>query len=470
MSERFFVLGVVAFAATIGFLVVAWLRGRSPATIDDPSILAAGPPPAMTAATATIVSGGPVRTAFMAALLDLASRDEIEFRREGTNRGVDRVGIAIHGTETGDERVLRNRRRPIGEAEAWLLAQLRVAPSIGDLRRVVGLAPAMGPLSALAGGMGLASMLTRAGMATADGDDSEAAREQREHGLTTGPPLDAATLERAYETRKGHPMPEAARERLETMMAAAASATASTLGAPGEPEDATANPADLYITAEEARRLRMPILFGTMLERYASRHGWLAGLGIVRRLAWRAIGWVELAAGLALVVVGSEIEVWALVWIGFGLAAGGLVTLPFAPVVARRTPAGAMVRAQLAAYGRTLHATFASAGSMDDVVAGSRLAWLESPDQVLAWGIALGLQWDVEQLLARSSPPGAETASAPGPAEVLHDAAARWFPWWYATHEGAAKAPGAAARVSLNPAAMFAGIEAIGSETGTGLV
>ena len=207
MSERFFILGVIAFAATIGFLVVAWLRCRSPATVDDPSILAAGPPPAMTAATATIVTGGTSRTAFMAALLDLASRDEIAFRREGTNRGVDRVGIAIHGTETDDPRVLRNRRRPIGEAEAWLLAQLRVAPSIAKLREVAALAPAMRPLSALAGGMGLASALMRAGMATAEGDDSEAAREQREHGLTAGPPPDAATLERAYETRKGHPMP-----------------------------------------------------------------------------------------------------------------------------------------------------------------------------------------------------------------------------------------------------------------------
>ena len=228
----------------------------------------------------------------------------------------------------------------------------------------------------------------------------------------------------------------------------------------------TAHPADLYIPADEARRLRTPILFGTMLEQYASRHGWLAGLGIVRRLAWRAIGWVELAAGLALVVVGSEIEVWGLVWTGFGLAAGGLVTLPFAPVVARRTPAGTMVRAQLAAYGRMLHATFAAAGSMDDVVAGSRLTWLETPDQALAWGIALGLGWDVEQLRARSSPAGAPTISAPGPTEVVHDAVARWLPWWYAAHAGAAKAPGAGARAPVNPAAMFAGIEAIGSGTG----
>ena len=61
-------------------------------------------------------------------------------------------------------------------------------------------------------------------------------------------------------------------------------------------------------------------------------------------------------------------------------------------------------------------------------------------------------------------------ASAAGPTEVLHDAVAHWFPWWYAAHTGEARVHAAAATIPVNPAAMFAGIEAIGSETGAGLI
>ena len=124
----FLIALVVGFGVVAGITGLVWLRnGRDPRSPDDPSLLAAAPPPGMTAATATLVAGGSTHEAFIAALLDLATRDEIAFESEGVEAGVDRVGIAIRGAETGDPRVLLNRRLPIGEAEVWLLAQLKLA-------------------------------------------------------------------------------------------------------------------------------------------------------------------------------------------------------------------------------------------------------------------------------------------------------------------------------------------------------
>src|SRR6476646_9207334 len=108
------VLGIVAFLVVAGYAGLAWFRhGRDPSYPDDASILLPAPPPGMTAATATVVAGGGTHVAFMAALLDLASRDEIAFVAQDRP---DHVGIAFRGGETTDPRVLLNRRNPIGEA------------------------------------------------------------------------------------------------------------------------------------------------------------------------------------------------------------------------------------------------------------------------------------------------------------------------------------------------------------------
>lgn len=125
--------GLVAFALVVGWALLCWQRsGRDPSYLDDASILLPAPPEGMTAATATIVDGLPAPTAFMAALLDLASRDEIAFRDETPDAtDAHRVGIEIHGMPTDDPRVSLNRRKPVGEGEAWLLANLRSFASVG---------------------------------------------------------------------------------------------------------------------------------------------------------------------------------------------------------------------------------------------------------------------------------------------------------------------------------------------------
>jgi hypothetical protein len=85
--------------------------------------------------------------------------------------------------------------------------------------------------------------------------------------------------------------------------------------------------------------------------------------------------------------------------IGGGTIAGGIVVALFghAAVTCR-----AMVRAMLAAYRRTLQKTMAQARSMQQVVEESGLAWLDTPDQAVVWGTALGLQDEIEGVMSRS--------------------------------------------------------------------
>ena len=66
------------------------------------------------------------------------------------------------------------------------------------------------------------------------------------------------------------------------------------------------------------------------------------------------------------------------------------------------TMPGAMIRAMLAAYRRTLQKTMEQARSMDQVVAEAGLEWLDTPDQAIVWGTALGLQGEIEEVLERS--------------------------------------------------------------------
>src|SRR5262249_41631278 len=67
-----------------------------------------------------------------------------------------------------------------------------------------------------------------------------------------------------------------------------------------------------------------------------------------------------------------------------------------------RTMPGAMIRAMLVAYRRTLDKTMAQARSMGQVVDEAAIPLLETPDDAVVWGVALGLQDRVEQVLERT--------------------------------------------------------------------
>ena len=88
---------------------------------------------------------------------------------------------------------------------------------------------------------------------------------------------------------------------------------------------------------------------------------------------------------------------------------------------------GAMIRAMLAAYRRTLQKTMAQARSMEQVVAEAGLDWLDTPDQAVVWGTALGLQSEIEGVLSRSLEDVQEGRAA---------GAMPYFPIWYQNSSG----------------------------------
>jgi hypothetical protein len=90
----------------------------------------------------------------------------------------------------------------------------------------------------------------------------------------------------------------------------------------------------------------------------------------------------------------------------------------------------------LAAYRRTLHKTMEQARSMQQVVDEAGLPWLETPDQAVVWGTALGLQGEIEDVLRRSLE---DVREAPQTASAVY------FPAWYQTSSGSSFASAAAA-------------------------
>jgi hypothetical protein len=496
------VVAVVAFLVVAGWAAFAWVRkGRDPHYTDDASVLLPAPPPAMTAATATVIAGGDERTAVLTALLDLASRDEIEFVAEGRDGRRDRVGIRFRGGDTTDPRVRLNRRNPIGEAESWLLGEMKAWRASRE--RTPGGREEMTP-EMMAAGMQMFNAMMRAGMQSPDDDDSFAARAAREHGLGTGAPMNVEAMVAAYTAKTGKAFPEEARKRFELMaeMQQAMSDPAAVAAdpdkyvamlemnaghslKPAEREEARQqvaawaaratqpDPDASYLAAADARRLQATFLFGTLLQRYARRHGWVAGMPIVANIKWGLLAAAEVVVGIAVAGAGNQAGIDPVRWLGYGVIAGGVATF----LIARAMPAlsrdGAVMKAQLAAYRRTLQQTFAQTSSLDQAV-GGRLPWLETPDQALVWGVALGLRKDIEALLARSAAAASGGAFAPtwyasataALAGVRSAVAAAVAPGEAAGGGGVATAPPAApaSQVPPDPVAMFAGIEAIGSE------
>jgi hypothetical protein len=86
-----------------------------------------------------------------------------------------------------------------------------------------------------------------------------------------------------------------------------------------------------------------------------------------------------------------------------------------------------MIRAMLAAYRRTLQKTMEQSRSMQQVVDQAGLAWLDTPDQAVVWGTALGLQGEIEGVLSRSLA-DVKAGTTQG--------AVPYFPAWYQTSNG----------------------------------
>ncbi len=162
--------------------------------------------------------------------------------------------------------------------------------------------------------------------------------------------------------------------------------------------------------------------FNERLEKHVAGQGWFREPPHKAVRRWQGRGVLVLVLGIVGTVAGLEIlPSGGVALLGGAMIAAGVAIMIIARVMPARTMAGAMVYAMLAAYRRTLHRTMEQARSMNEVVARSGLDWLETPDQALVWGVALGLHDDVEEVLERS----VEDAQA-GVTE--HDP---WLPAWY---------------------------------------
>jgi hypothetical protein len=167
--------------------------------------------------------------------------------------------------------------------------------------------------------------------------------------------------------------------------------------------------------------------FHQTLESHVASSGWFREPPHKAVSRWKRRGVLALVAGIVAVVVGAEsLPSGGMVLFGAAVAAAGIVTMIIAHVMPARTMAGAMIYAMLAAYRRTLHKTMEQARSMNEVVEQAHLDWLETPDQAVVWGVALGLQREVEEVLERSVEDAQAGISDHRP----------WVPAWYTTSSG----------------------------------
>ncbi len=142
--------------------------------------------------------------------------------------------------------------------------------------------------------------------------------------------------------------------------------------------------------------------FDIDLEAHAVTKGWLSGPPTKVAQRWYRGAAIEAVAGIALFILGVNLPSQGFVLLGIALAAAGVLTWIIGRQMPARTMSGAMIRAMLAAYRRTLDKTMAQARSLRQVVDEAQLAWIETPDQAFVWGVALGLQSAVQGVLDRS--------------------------------------------------------------------
>lgn len=158
-----------------------------------------------------------------------------------------------------------------------------------------------------------------------------------------------------------------------------------------------------YIDPEELLKFGAAVDdFDKKLESHAMKMGWFREKPSKAEARWMARGVIAIVVGFAAFVGGINLTSAGLTLIGAALVIGGVAVLVMSRWMDAVTMPGAMIRAMLAAYRRTLQKTMAMSRSMDQVVEKAGLAWLETPDQAVVWGTALGLEKEIEDVLERS--------------------------------------------------------------------
>jgi uncharacterized membrane protein YgcG len=199
------------------------------------------------------------------------------------------------------------------------------------------------------------------------------------------------------------------------------------------------------------------------LETLAVQKGWLTGRPSRVVGLWIVIAVAEGIAAIPLIVWTLTLEASSGLLGGVALIVAAVITGVTAWFMPSRTRIGAMLWAMLAAYKRTLQYTMAQAQTMDQVVESKALPWVSTPDEAMAWGVAFGLNAEIDAVLRRS----VETSAATG-------RAAGWYPMWWIPvggHSLAGGVGGASGSGAFSPSAipdvgsMMSAIGSIGAST-----
>ena len=186
--------------------------------------------------------------------------------------------------------------------------------------------------------------------------------------------------------------------------------------------------ADGFVPYESGRELVPAIsTVKSDLETLSVQKGWLTGRPSRVIGFWIAIAVAEGMAAFPLFFWTVSLDASGGILGGVALLIAAVVTGVTAWFMPCRTRLGAMLRAMLAAYRRTLQYTLAQSSSMDEVVGRRALPWVTTPDAAMAWGVAFGLNAEIEMVLNRTVSASAASGRQVG-----------WYPLWFAgpTHSG----------------------------------
>jgi uncharacterized membrane protein YgcG len=192
--------------------------------------------------------------------------------------------------------------------------------------------------------------------------------------------------------------------------------------------------------------------FDARLEQHLVSEGWYHERPSVVKGRWAGRGAGLFVLGILAVILGFNLPSSGVVLLGASLIVSGIGVVWIGTAMPARTKAGSVIRAMLEAYRRTLEKTMAQARSMGEVAQASAIPLIEGPDDAVVWGVALGLQDEVEQVLQRSA-----EDLATGQARQLY------MPGWYhAPGFAAARSSGGIAPglMSASPIPNFGGMMA----------
>jgi uncharacterized membrane protein YgcG len=161
---------------------------------------------------------------------------------------------------------------------------------------------------------------------------------------------------------------------------------------------------DGYIEPDDILKLGTDVGgFDSRLEKHLVGQGWFREAPSRVTGRWSCSGILVLVGGIAAIVLGANLPSSGILLVGISLIVAAVVLFLVAAAMPARTKDGAVIVAMLEAYRRTLEKTMAMSRSMGQVVEASAIPLIEDPDDAVVWGVALGLQEEVEGVLARSA-------------------------------------------------------------------